>query len=137
MTRTPLRRCCSRGAPMQSCWAPSRTGRSMTEHAPEGLQALFAPRGVVVIGASTDPGKLGGAMAASLASADLPVALVNSRGGPGMYASVAEAAEGVGVALDLAVLCVPASVCPDVLEECAAAGIGAALICAGGFSEAG
>ena len=109
----------------------------MTEHAPEDLQALFAPRGVVVIGASTDPDKLGGAMAASLASADLPVALVNSRGGPGMYASVAEAAEGVDVALDLAVLCVPASVCPDVLEECAAAGIGAALICAGGFSEAG
>jgi acyl-CoA synthetase (NDP forming) len=109
----------------------------MTDLVPGDLQALFAPRGIVIVGASADPDKLGGAMAASLAGTDLPVARVNSRGGPGMFTSVAEAAEGVNAPLDLAVLCVPASVCPDVLEECAAVGIGAALICAGGFAEAG
>jgi acyl-CoA synthetase (NDP forming) len=101
------------------------------------LRALFAPRGVVVVGASADPGKLGGAMAASLAGRELPVALVNSRGGPGMHTSVAEAAQASSVPLDLAVLCVPAAACASVLEECARAGVTAALVCAGGFAEAG
>jgi acyl-CoA synthetase (NDP forming) len=101
------------------------------------LAALFAPRGVVVVGASTDPDKLGGAMAASLSGSDLPVALVNSRGGPGMHPSVGEAAVASPVPLDLAVLCVPAAACAAVLEECAAVGVSAALVCAGGFSEAG
>jgi acyl-CoA synthetase (NDP forming) len=102
-----------------------------------GLRALFAPRGVVVIGASADPDKLGGAMAASLSGADLPLALVNSRGGVGMFTSVGEAAAASLVPLDLAVLCVPAAACASVLEECASAGVTAALVCAGGFAEAG
>ena len=99
------------------------------------LDALFAPRGVAVIGASADPDKLGGAMAASLASYDGDVALVNPRGGDHMFTSVAEAA--AAGPLDLAVLCIPAPACSAVLDECGEAGIGAALICAGGFAEAG
>lgn len=101
------------------------------------LRPLFAPRGVVIIGASADPDKLGGAMAASLAGRGLPLALVNSRGGHGMHTSVTEAAQASAVPLDLAVLCVPAAVCASVLEECAIAGVTAALVCAGGFAEAG
>lgn len=101
------------------------------------LAALFAPRGVVVVGASTDPDKLGGAMAASLSGTDLPVALVNSRGGPGMFTTVGEAAAQSSAPLDLAVLCVPAAACATVLEECAEAGVCAALVCAGGFAESG
>ena len=102
-----------------------------------GLAVLFEPRGVVVIGASTDPDKLGGAMAASLSGMGVPVALVNSRGGDDMFTTVREAAAGSSASLDLAVLCVPAAACATVLEECAAVGVGAALICAGGFAEAG
>jgi acyl-CoA synthetase (NDP forming) len=102
-----------------------------------GLASLLSPRGVVVVGASADPDKLGGAMAASLASSEVPVALVNSRGGPGMHVTVAEAAAQSAVPVDLAILCVPAAACAAVLEECAAAGVRAALVCAGGFAEAG
>jgi len=76
-------------------------------------------------------------MAASLTGHDLPVALVNSRGGEGMHTSVSKVAEASPVPLDLAVLCVPAGVCASVLEECARAGVAAALVCAGGFAEAG
>lgn len=101
------------------------------------LRALFEPRGVVVVGASADPDKLGGAMAASLSGGDVPVVLVNSRGGQGMFTSVTEAAQESPVPLDLAVLCVPAAVCATVLKECARVGITAALVCAGGFAEAG
>lgn len=102
-----------------------------------GLRTLFSPRGVVVIGASADPDKLGGAMAASLTDADVPVALVNSRGGNGMFTSVGEAAAASPAPLDLAVLCVPAAACASVVEECARAGVASILICAGGFAEAG
>jgi acyl-CoA synthetase (NDP forming) len=102
-----------------------------------GLWPLFAPKGVVVVGASSDPTKLGGVMAASLATYSMPVARVNARGGAGMHASVAEAVAALGAPAELAVLCVPAASCADVLRECAAAGTRAALICAGGFAESG
>lgn len=102
------------------------------------LSALFEPAGIVVVGASASPGKLGAAMAESLAPFPSPVALVNSRNADGtMYSSVAEAAAASPAPLDLAVLCVPAAVTGQALRDCAASGVKAALVCAGGFSEAG
>ncbi|MCD9874689.1 acetate--CoA ligase family protein [Streptomyces guryensis] len=104
------------------------------------LSPLFAPEGVVVIGASRQSGKLGAAMARSLASFPGARALVNARRpepGEGLYASVAEAVAHTGARLDLAVLCVPAAGCADALAEAAAAGCRAALVCAGGFGETG
>ncbi|MFE7834585.1 acetate--CoA ligase family protein [Streptomyces sp. NPDC057474] len=104
------------------------------------LTPLFAPEGVVVIGASRQAGKLGAAMARSLAAFPGARALVNARRpepGAGVYISVADAAAHTEGRLDLAVLCVPASGCADALAEAAAAGCRAALVCAGGFGEAG
>jgi acetyltransferase len=104
------------------------------------LDALFAPQGIAVIGASAAPGKLGAAMARSLASFPGPVVLVNDRRpdpAAGLYRSVAEAVEGTGAPVDLAVLCVPAAVTAGALAEAAKAGVRAALVCAGGFAEAG
>ena len=105
-----------------------------------GLEALFEPRGIAVIGASASPGKLGAAMARSLESFPGPVMLINSRRpdpAAGMHPSVAAAVEATGSPVDLAVLCVPASATAGALAEAAAAGAGAALVCAGGFAEAG
>jgi acetyltransferase len=93
-----------------------------------------------VIGASASPGKLGAAMARSLATFPGPVLLVNNRradAAAGMYRSVAEAVEATGAPVDLAVVCVPASATAGALDEAAAAGARAALVCAGGFAEAG
>ncbi|HEY8700238.1 MAG TPA: acetate--CoA ligase family protein [Arthrobacter sp.] len=102
------------------------------------LSPLFEPAGIVVVGASASPGKLGAAMTQSLASFPSPVALVNSRNPDGtMHSTVAAAAAASPVPLDLAVLCVPAPVTAQALRECAARGVKAALVCAGGFSEAG
>ncbi|MEU6251576.1 acetate--CoA ligase family protein [Streptomyces sp. NPDC047043] len=104
------------------------------------LTPLFAPAGVVVIGASRQSGKLGAAMARSLAAFPGARALVNAhRPDPaaGVYASVAQAAAHTDGRLDLAVLCVPAAGSADALAEAAAAGCRAALVCAGGFGEAG
>lgn len=105
-----------------------------------GLSALFEPRGIAVIGASVSPGKLGAAMARSLATFPGPVLLVNARRpdpAAALYRSVAEAVDATGAPVDLAVLCVPAGATAAALHDAATAGARAALVCAGGFAEAG
>lgn len=101
------------------------------------LDALFAPKGIAVVGASRNPAKLGATMARSLsgfAERGGHLALVNSRDDT-MYPSVAAAV--VHGPVDLAVVCVPAAASAAVVAEAAAAGAGAAVICGGGFAEAG
>ncbi|GAA4287582.1 acetate--CoA ligase family protein [Georgenia daeguensis] len=104
------------------------------------LRPLFSPRGVAVVGASRSGGKLGAVMARSLRSFDGALGLVNSRNpdpGAGLHASVEAASQALGAPLDLAVLCVPAAACASAVEDAAAAGTKAALVCAGGFAESG
>lgn len=98
------------------------------------LTALFAPRGVAVVGASRNPGKLGAVLARSLRGFGGHVALVNSRD-DAMHGSVRAAAASGPV--DLAIICVPAAACADVLADAADAGVRAAVVCGGGFAEAG
>jgi acetyltransferase len=100
------------------------------------LVALFEPRGVVIVGASTSPEKLGHAMARSLESFPGDVRWVNARPAPGMFGSVQEAVSTTNP-IDLAVLCIPASATASALRESADAGVGAALVCSGGFAEVG
>lgn len=79
-------------------------------------------------------------MAAQLSGYPGPVALVNSRGGDGLHTTIADAVADVSAAggqPDLAVLCVPAAACPDVVRECGQHGVRAVLVCAGGFAETG
>lgn len=104
------------------------------------LNTLFAPRAIAVLGASATPGKLGAAMTASLASFPGPVMKVNAGRpdpGRGFFPTVSEAAAAHGITPDLMVSCIPAAVTADALREAAAAGARAALVCAGGFAEAG
>src|SRR5687768_9906848 len=101
------------------------------------LSSLFAPQGIIVVGASSSPEKLGAVMAQSLANYDAPVELVNNRGENGMHTSIAKAAAAIPGGPDLAVLCVPAAVTAQALRDSAAHGAKAALVCAGGFAEAG
>ncbi len=101
------------------------------------LAPLFAPRRIAVVGASHTPGKLGTTMAQSLEPFERDgcrIELVNRRGN-GFHTSLPDAA-GNGP-IDLAIMCVPAPACPDLIDEAAAAGVRAAMICSGGFAEAG
>jgi acetyltransferase len=68
------------------------------------------------------------------------VAGINPRDfGPpgGRYQSVADAVALTGAPIDLAVLCVPAAASAGALTEAAKAGVRAALVCSGGYAEAG
>lgn len=104
------------------------------------LDPLFAPRGVAVVGASRDPAKLGAVMARSLARFPGTVVGINPRDvdpTQNRYATVAEAAAASPDPIDLAVLCVPAAVSAQALAEAARDGVRAALVCSGGYAEAG
>lgn len=106
---------------------------------PVDLQPLFRPGRVAVVGASRGGGKLGAVMARSLAGYAGGVSLVNGRSADpaaGIHPSVAAAVAADGP-IDLAVFCVPAAVTAAGLREAADAGVRAAVVCAGGFAEAG
>ncbi|MFH5800885.1 CoA-binding protein [Haladaptatus sp. CMAA 1911] len=102
------------------------------------LQRLFNPDSIAVIGASQNEGKIGYEAMANATAFNGSVYPVNpsSSGmvfGESFVASVTEIDDTV----DLALLCVPGPVVPDVLEECGEADVGGAVIYAGGFAEAG
>jgi acyl-CoA synthetase (NDP forming) len=103
----------------------------------QAVAALFDPKSVAVIGASTDPLGLGGR----------PVGLLRARGyqgavflvnrahsvvqGERAYPRIGEVPEPV----DVAMVAVPAGLVPDVLRECAEAGVKLAVVVSSGFGE--
>lgn len=99
---------------------------------------LFEPEAIAVVGASRTAGKLGNDAMRNASGYDGPVYPVNPSGegelfGRQFHDRVAE----IDDQIDLALLCVPPQIVPDVLEDCGAAGVGAAVIYSGGFAEAG
>ncbi|UZG55466.1 acetate--CoA ligase family protein [Rhodococcus opacus] len=105
------------------------------------LNRLFAPTSIAVVGASASPAKLGSVMLDAITrGSDGTVTAygINPKGaGDGFHVSLAAATESHGAPIDLAVLCIPAAATPAALREAADCGVGAALICSGGFAEAG
>ncbi|UIP01483.1 CoA-binding protein (plasmid) [Halobaculum sp. CBA1158] len=101
------------------------------------LQRLFDPDAVAVVGASANEDKIGYEAMASAVRFDGPVYPVNPSGEGELFGEpfVDSVTDVDGV--DLALLCVPAPVVPDVIAECGEAGVGAAVIYSGGFAEAG
>jgi len=103
------------------------------------LTPFFAPRGVLLVGASHDPTKLGYGLARNLVQSNYQGAVhfVNPKGGNllgrPLHTRIAEVPDPV----DLAILLIPAPGVPAVLGECGERGIRAAIIGAGGFRETG
>jgi len=116
-------------------------GDPLVPEATTGLDRLFRPRSIAVVGASVSPGKLGSVMVEAITRGNdgsLAVFAVNPKiDAAGFHPSLASATAAHGRAIDLAVLCIPAAATPAVLLEAAGAGVGAALICSGGFAETG
>ncbi len=103
------------------------------------LTPFFQPRGVVIVGASSSPTKLGYGVARNLVNSGFAGAIHfisqksgNLFGRP-VYTTLAEVPDPV----DLAVLIVPAPGVTDALRDCAARRIPAAIIISSGFREAG
>ncbi len=103
------------------------------------LIPFFNPQGVVVIGASNDPSKLGYGLANNLVRSNYQGAVhfVNIKGGEllgqPIYTNVLEVPNPV----DLAAVLIPAPYVADALRQCGQRGIQAAIIGSGGFREVG
>jgi len=102
------------------------------------LEPLLAPRSVAVVGASDDPGKIGGRpvdylLRFGFAGSVYPVNpnRAEVQGLPS-YPSVTELPE----APDVAIVVVPGAAAVEAVEGCAALGTGAVVVLASGFAEA-
>ena len=105
-----------------------------------GMRALFEPRGVLVAGASSHPGKFGFVSLHNL--------LANGYKGK-VFATNRDGAEVLGIQtvadvselpvgeIDLVFVCTPTAFNPELLRACASKGITAAFLTSAGYAEAG
>ena len=109
----------------------------MTES--NSLTPFFDPQGVVVIGASQDPTKLGYGLATNLSRSGYQGAIhfVNLKGGSLLGKPIYQSVLDVPDPVDLAVVLIPAQYVIPALRDCGKRGIRAAIIGAGGFREIG
>ena len=102
-----------------------------------GLQSMFAPRSVAVLGASADPARIGGRPIAYMLSQGfvgriLPVNPKRSEvQGLPAYSSVADLPE----APEAAIVAVPAEAALAAIEDLGRAGVKAAIVFTAGFAE--
>lgn len=103
------------------------------------LDSFFNPRGIAVLGASTDPTKLGHAVARNLIQSGYRghVHLVNPKGGTLLGIQMHKSVLDLPDPVDLAVIVVPAHSAPQTLREAGKRGIKAAILTSGGFRETG
>ncbi|WP_420450326.1 acetate--CoA ligase family protein [Ilumatobacter sp.] len=106
----------------------------------ERFRALFEPRGVVVSGASTHPGKFGFVSLHNLLSNGYSGRVFGTNLkeesvlGIDTVADVDSLPDGE---IDLVFVCTPAATNPDLLRACARKGISAAFLTSAGYGEAG
>jgi len=106
----------------------------------ERFRPLFAPRGVIVTGVSSHPGKFGfvtyhNLLRFGFAGQVFPI----QRDGEEIlgHATWRDVAEVPAGAADLVFVCTPAKANLDLLRACAARGVRAAFVCSAGYGEAG
>lgn len=111
----------------------------MTRPGFDSLTALLAPRSVAIIGASTDPTRIGGRPIAYMLARGFagPILPVNPNRatvqGLPAYASIADLPE----IPDVAIVAVPALAAVDAVEELAALGVKGAIVFSAAFAETG
>jgi len=106
----------------------------------EQFRALFEPRGVVVAGASSHPGKFGFVTLHNLLTYGYRGAVhaTNLQGEEILgVRTVADVDELPAGEVDLAFVCTPAAANAELLRACAAKGVTAAFLTSAGYGEAG
>ena len=104
------------------------------------FMALFEPRGVLVTGASTHPGKFGFVSLHNILASGYNGAVfgTNLQGEEVLgIKTVADIASLPENQIDLVFVCTPASANPDLLRACAKKGVKAAFLTSAGYGEAG
>ena len=102
-----------------------------------GLDALFNPRSVAIIGASQDPTRIGGRPLRYLKESGFQGEIwpVNPRRERVQGIEARPRIAEVPGAIDVAIVAVRAEQVLDVVEACAERGVGAAVVFTSGFAE--
>lgn len=103
------------------------------------LLPFLQPQGVVVIGVSTSPEKLGYGVARNLVQSGYPGAIhfVGQKSGELFGRPIYTDLNQVPDPVDLAILIVPPNATPKAIEDCGQRGVKAAIIVSSGFRESG
>ncbi len=131
--------------------APSTRGKSAVRRTPkkgralepkegkEGLDALFRPRAVAVIGASRADGTIGREVLRNLVQGGFEgkVFPVNPEAEVLNSIKCHPSVTAIPDPVDLAVIAVPKGLVPRAIEDCAKKGIGAVVVITAGFKETG
>lgn len=105
----------------------------------QGIEVLFNPRSIAVIGASATKGKLGNDVMRNLIDSgfDGRIYPINPRGGEILGRTVYRKISDVPGDVDVAVIVIPAKFVLPVVEECGKKGVKALIIITAGFKEVG
>jgi acetyltransferase len=107
---------------------------------PLDLGPLFEPRGVIVAGVSSHPGKFGFTALHNVLAGGFggPVFALNRDGGSVLgVPCLTDVAEVPAGAADLVLVCTPAGANEALLKDCATKGVRAAFVASAGYREAG
>lgn len=119
----------------------SRAVELAREHRAEAvsMRMVLHPSSVVVVGASRREGSVGGALVRHIREGGFTGDLyaVNPAADEIAGVSVHPTVSAIGRSIDLAVIVVPAADVPDVVRECAFAGVRAVVVISSGFAESG
>ena len=104
-----------------------------------GMQSLFEPRSIAVVGASRDETKIGLKILRNILEGGFEGAVypVNPQGGEILGKAVSKRVDLIEGEVDVACLVVPAKFVYPALEDCAGRGVRHAMIISSGFSEVG
>ncbi len=120
--------------------APTERPRVRAEGDRHRLAPLFEPRGVVVAGASSHPGKFGFVALHNILRGGYrgPVFAINRDGAPVLGLDALRTPDELPVgAADLVVVCTPPDANLEILRACARRKVRAAFVASGGYGEAG
>jgi acetyl coenzyme A synthetase (ADP forming)-like protein len=103
------------------------------------LFPFFMPRGIALIGATSDPTKLGYGLARNLVQSNYQgvIHFVNPKGGSLLGRPIFSTIKELPDPVDLAIILIPAPAVASALNDCAKRGIQAVIIASGGFRETG
>ena len=117
------------------------TGKMYTAALPAraGLEALFLPRSVAVIGATDRPGTVGRSVVSNLLESKFPLKVyaVNPSHGEVLGIKTYKHVGDISGGVDLAVVVTPAQTVPQIIGECVDAGVKSAVVISAGFREQG
>ncbi len=103
------------------------------------MKRLFDPEAIAVIGASTDPVKIGYRVVENIVSGGYQgdVYPINPKGGEILDRRIYPSIEAIDAAIDVAIVSIPAGAVLPVVEACGRKGVGHLVVLTSGFSEIG